>query len=100
MTRPTWLEIDRAALRHNLQRVRELAPSSAVIAMVKANAYGHGLAVIAKALSEANAFGVAFLEEAKALRAAGIEQPIVVCEGFYSKDELSEIDAAYADLEI
>ena len=42
MTRPTYMPIDLAALQHNLQRVRELAPGCSVMAMVKANAYGHG----------------------------------------------------------
>ena len=56
--------INRRALRHNLQRLRELAPASKLVAVVKANAYGHGLLETARTLTDADAFGVARLEEA------------------------------------
>ncbi|VTM23482.1 Alanine racemase, biosynthetic [Raoultella terrigena] len=62
--------INRRALRHNLQRLRELAPASKLVAVVKANAYGHGLIETARTLPDADAFGVARLEEALRLRAA------------------------------
>ncbi len=61
--------INRRALRHNLQRLRELAPASKLVAVVKANAYGHGLLETARTLTDADAFGVARLEEALRLRA-------------------------------
>lgn len=61
--------INRRALRHNLQRLRELAPASKLVAVVKANAYGHGLLETARTLPDADAFGVARLEEALRLRA-------------------------------
>ena len=64
--------INRRALRHNLQRLRELAPASKLVAVVKANAYGHGLLETARTLTDADAFGVARLEEALRLRAGGI----------------------------
>ena len=73
--------INRRALRHNLQRLRELAPASKLVAVVKANAYGHGLLETARTLPDADAFGVARLEEALRLR-AGITQPILLLEGF------------------
>jgi alanine racemase len=60
--------INRRALRHNLQRLRELAPASKLVAVVKANAYGHGLLETARTLPDADAFGVARLEEALRLR--------------------------------
>lgn len=91
MTRPTYMQINADALRHNLKQVRKLVPSSRVLAMIKANAYGHGLINVAHALADADAFGVAFLEEALQLRAAGIQQPIVLMEGFYGATELAEI---------
>ena len=50
--------INRRALRHNLQRLRELAPASKMVAVVKANAYGHGLLETARTLPDADAFGV------------------------------------------
>lgn len=72
--------INRRALRHNLQRLRELAPASKMVAVVKANAYGHGLLETARTLPDADAFGVARLEEALRLRAG--ESPNLYC---YSK---------------
>jgi alanine racemase len=80
--------INRRALRHNLQRLRERAPDSRLVAVVKANAYGHGLLETARALSDADAFGVARLEEALRLREGGIRQPILLLEGFFSPNDL------------
>ena len=90
MSRATGAVIDLAALRHNLQRVRELAPRSRVMAVVKANAYGHGLALAAQALAGADAFAVASLEEAQTVRRAGLSNPIVLLEGVFSDAELEE----------
>lgn len=80
--------IDLQALAHNYQTIKTYAPNSKVLAVLKANAYGHGLERIAKALPQADAFGVARIDEAIALRKAGINQPIVLLEGFFSADEL------------
>jgi alanine racemase len=91
MSRPAQITIDLAALRHNLQEIRKMAPRSAVIAMVKSNAYGHGLERIALALPEANAFGVASLEEGLQLRFAGITQPIVLMEGCFAAHEMPKV---------
>lgn len=91
MTRPTRALIDSGALRHNLRRAREAAPAARVLAVIKANGYGHGLVRAAEALGEAEAFGVACLEEGAALREAGIAHPVVLLEGFYEANELSEI---------
>src|SRR3990167_153392 len=90
MSRPTYMTIDLAALRHNLERVHALARGRSVIAMVKANAYGHGIARVAKALSTTDAFGVASLEEGIKLREAGITHPIVLIEGLFNPGELKE----------
>lgn len=87
--------INRRALRHNLQRLRELAPASKLVAVVKANAYGHGLIETARTLPDADAFGVARLEEALRLRAGGITQPILLLEGFFEADDLSTISAEH-----
>ena len=93
MSRPTRVTIDLNALLHNFQRVREFAPSSAVIAMVKSNAYGHGLERIALALSDADALGVACLEEGRQLRQAGVKNPIVLMEGLFKADEIELAEA-------
>ncbi len=70
--------IDLQALQHNALQIRQLAPHSQIIAMVKADGYGHGLLQTAQALSSVDSFGVARLEEALQLRDAGIMKPIVV----------------------
>jgi alanine racemase len=90
--------IDGDALRHNLSVVRRTAPESQVLAVVKANAYGHGLAATAHALASADALGVARLAEGLALRAAGINNRIVLLEGVFSPEELQR--AAQAQLEL
>ncbi|WP_312583864.1 alanine racemase [Atlantibacter sp.] len=83
--------INRRALRHNLQRLRELAPDSRMVAVVKANAYGHGLLETARTLTDADAFGVARLEEALRLREGAITQPVLLLEGFFDADDLPSI---------
>ena len=82
--------IDTAALRHNLGTIRAYAPGAKVMAVVKANAYGHGLVSTALALADADAFAVARLEEGLALRAAGVRSPIVLLEGVFSAEQLAE----------
>ena len=82
--------IDTAALRHNLSRVREFAPGSRVLAVLKANAYGHGIVTAATALAAADGFAVARLSEAVTLRAAGTTHRIVLLEGVLGAEELRE----------
>ncbi len=91
MTRPARALIDLKALRANLQRVRAAAPGTRVLAIIKANGYGHGIIRVAESLHEADAFGVACLEEGILLREAGIAHPIVLLEGFFEAAELPEI---------
>ena len=91
MTRATRAVIDLAALRHNLQVSRQAAPNSRHMAIIKAHAYGHGMVRIAQALDEADAFGVALLEEAIPLREAGVSKPILLLEGFTSAEDLTLI---------
>ncbi|MBV8877744.1 MAG: alanine racemase [Gammaproteobacteria bacterium] len=90
--------IDSHALHHNLSVIRARARGARVIAVVKANAYGHGLANTALALGEADALAVARIEEALALRAAGIGARIVLLEGVFSSAELDE--AVYEKLDL
>lgn len=91
MTRPVRARVDVDALRSNLQLARRTAPHSRILAVVKANAYGHGLVPVARALEAADAFGVAGVEEALLLRQAGIQKPIVLLEGFFHAAELDEV---------
>lgn len=80
--------IDQHALQYNLNRVKQLAPQAKIVSMVKANAYGHGVADCLAALSETDAFGVACLEEAIEIRDLGYQQPITLIEGVFSADEM------------
>lgn len=91
MTRPARVIFNPAAVRGNLELIRRRAPGRRVLAIVKADAYGHGLIRVARALREADAFGVASIEEAVRLRDAGITQPIVLLEGPFEASELAEI---------
>ena len=80
--------IDLDALRHNLSRARRAAPDSRIMAVVKADAYGHGAVEVARALAEADALAVARVEEGVALRRAGITARVIVLEGILSPAEL------------
>jgi len=81
--------IDLDACRYNLSIAKEAAPDSKCIAIIKANAYGHGMVEIAKALNDADMFGVARIDEAIQLREAGITVPVLLLEGFSSENELN-----------
>ena len=86
--RPARALIDLEALRHNYRLARE-ASGARALAVVKADAYGHGAVRCARALeAEADGFAVACIEEALALREAGIRAPILLLEGFFEADEL------------
>ncbi|MFC3854028.1 alanine racemase [Salinispirillum marinum] len=81
------------AIRHNYRLAKAQAPGAKAAAIVKANAYGHGAVAVARALAnEADAFGVACIEEAIELRDAGVTRPIMLLEGFFHADELPLID--------
>lgn len=82
------IRIRKSALQHNLQRVRQLAPNSKVISMVKANAYGIGVQHAIDAFSDTDAFGVASLTEALEIRAHGNDKPITLIEGIFEADEM------------
>lgn len=92
-----FAEINVDNLKHNVSRIRELAPQSKIIAMLKANAYGHGMIPIAQSLNNVDVFGVARLNEAVLLREAGIVTPILLLEGFIDKEELSLVDKYHLD---
>jgi alanine racemase len=92
MTRPARVIVNVAAVQANFKVVQQCAPGARVMAIVKADGYGHGIARIAAALAPlADAFGVASLEEAVELREAGIDRPIVLLEGAFGVDEVDAI---------
>ncbi len=82
------LRIDLASIRHNLNCAKKFAPNSKIIAVVKADAYGHGMINVLPALQKADAFTVATLEEGAALRRSGESKPIMVLQGFRSENQL------------
>jgi len=92
MPRPIRARIERAALLHNYRVAKAKAPASRAWAVVKADAYGHGLLNAAEALAEAaDGFALLDLAEAVALREAGIRQPILLLEGFFSPEDLEVV---------
>ena len=98
MTRPVRALIDAAALQSNLGRAREAAGGSRIMAVIKANGYGHGLLTVARALEEADAFALTSLEEALVLRDSGVGHRIVLLEGFFDPDELDVISRHGLDI--
>lgn len=93
MNQPTIAYIDLDALHHNLRIIKNNLPNSKIVAMVKRDAYGHGLVKIAQSLEpDVDAFGTVFLQEALSLYNAGIKKPIIVLSGFLDVEELIAID--------
>lgn len=90
-----WIEVDHAAIRSNLAAIRATVPGADVIAIVKANAYGHGDVAVARTLlaSGVERLGVATVDEALRLRADGIDAPLVVLWGIGAGEAASVVDA-------
>jgi alanine racemase len=89
MSRPITAILSNDNLLHNVSVIQKKAPHSKLIAMVKANAYGHGLRSVSRRLEKhINFLGVASIDEALALRQAGIQAPIILMEGVFVQEEL------------
>lgn len=91
MARPLVAQLSLPALRANLTRARELAPTAQVFAVVKADAYGHGLMRVLPALADADGLALVEFDAALALRVAGYARRILLLEGFFTAEELREI---------
>ena len=91
MPRPIRATISAAALAHNLGIARAHAGPARIWAVLKANAYGHGLLRAAKALAAADGFAIVDIDEAAALRAAGVAKPILLLEGFFKAGDLAQV---------
>ena len=91
MARACKAVIDLEAIRSNYNFARRCSPGSRNVAVIKADAYGHGARRVSSALPEADAFGVCCIEEAVELRDGGISQPILLLQGFFEPGELKEI---------
>ncbi|MBL8510861.1 MAG: alanine racemase [Betaproteobacteria bacterium] len=102
--RPLRAEISLSALRHNYALIKATAPRSKALAVVKADAYGHGLKRVVRALRDADGFATLETESAITLRDMGIEAPIVMLEGYFGADEINtyarhHLTAVLRDLE-
>jgi len=93
MARPLYAQLNLPALRANVARARALAPGTQLFAVVKANAYGHGLLRVLPALADANGLALIELDAAVALRSAHYTRRILLLEGFFAPEELPEIAA-------
>ncbi len=93
MTRPISLTIHTRTLEHNLSRVIECAHGRTVWAVVKANAYGHGIENAVKGFAKADGFALLEIDEARRARAAGWKKRILMIEGFFDADDLDELEA-------
>lgn len=98
MTASARARISLSAIRKNLQLIKSLAPGARVMAVVKGNAYGHGMLKAAEALSDAESLAVARLSEIRQLRDAGIDQPVVLLGGVVAAADLPEAAALNATL--
>ena len=94
--RPIWAEVSLGALTHNLRAIRKhvnpegaRGPRRKVLAVIKSNAYGHGIVPVARALSKVHAdwFGVTCSAEGAELRDSGIREPILILTGFWAGEE-------------
>lgn len=93
MIRPAWAEIDLAAIAHNISELRRvMKPDARIMAVVKANAYGHGAVPVSKVVlaNGADYLGVAILQEARELREAGIDAPILIL-GYTPDEQVQEV---------
>jgi len=93
MSRPLYAQVNLSALRGNLAQARARAPNAEVLAVVKANAYGHGLARVLPALDEADGLALLELDAAVELRSERYLRRILLLEGFFAAAELTEIAA-------
>src|SRR6202790_5017618 len=94
--RPVWPDVGLSALTHNLRAIRRhvnptgtRAPRRKILAVIKSNAYGHGIVPVARALSRARAdwFGVTCSTEGAELRESGIREPVLILTGFWAGEE-------------
>ncbi|MGR9012295.1 MAG: alanine racemase, partial [Gammaproteobacteria bacterium] len=91
MNHAAYAVLNLDAVKHNLSKVHSCAPKAKVMAVIKANGYGHGLLRMAAALQQADAFAVARVDEGIRLRKAGFKDRIAVLEGFTCAEELKEL---------
>ena len=90
--RPVWVEINAAALKNNIQQVKSLVPNSKVMAVIKADGYGHGMNVVAEQLNDADEFAVNSLDDVINLRNAGFDKPVTVLSAVFDEKSLMTLN--------
>lgn len=85
--RRCWLTVDSSALKHNLAEVRNTVPKTKVMAVIKANGYGHGMEVVAKGLQSADEFAVSGMNDLLRLRAAGFTKPVTLLSPIFNLEQ-------------
>ncbi|MEM7401027.1 MAG: alanine racemase [Pseudomonadota bacterium] len=88
MKRAAYALVNLAHLKNNLAAIRNVAKQSKITAVVKADAYGHGMLQVCNALNDADEFSVAYVNEAMELRDSGIQKPLLALQGFRTEDDL------------
>ena len=91
--RPAHVVIDRAAMAHNLVQVKALTPNSSVMAVIKADGYGHNMEVAAQALDGADEFAVTSLDDVERLRASGVDKPLTVLSSTFDLEQLNQMSS-------
>jgi len=91
MSRPIRATISSAALAHNFAIARQHASSAKIWAVVKADAYGHGLLRAAAALRDADGYAMLDFDDALRVRSAGIDKPILMLEGFFKPEDIAQL---------
>lgn len=89
--RAAHVTVSREAIKHNLQRVRELVPDASVMAVIKADGYGHDMTVVANALVDADEFAVTCLDDVARLRSQGIDKPITMLSSRFNSSDLNQM---------
>lgn len=98
INRPILASIHTAAFQHNLNRVRELAPESKIWSVIKARAYGHCFAAALQGLAATDGFALLDIQEAAWLRDRGWKGRILLLEGFFHENEISQVENLSCDL--
>lgn len=91
--RPACVYIDRQAYQHNLKRVKELTPNASVMAVIKADAYGHGMEVAADALNGADEFAINSLDDVYRLRKHAVNKTLTVLSANVTTDDLNQLSS-------
>ena len=86
-----WLTVDRSALKHNLAQIKKNVPNASVMAVIKANGYGHGMEEVATVLDGADEFAVSDFNDLYRLHAAGVTKPINLLSPIFNYEDVKKL---------